>query len=79
MKCNLDALAVAVLLVKELGDDAVTVSRNRLVELTAADNRRAAAFWREVMEACEDRLSDMPTPVSETGPGVAHHPGMSLH
>lgn len=79
MTNNLDALAVAVLLVRELGDDAVTVSRNRLVELTAADNRRAAAFWRAVMEACEDRLSAAPSPLPETGPGVAAHPGMTMH
>lgn len=62
MKHDLDTLAVAVQLIKEFGDDAVTVSRNRLVELIAADNRRAAAFWRAVMRACEDRLANAAGP-----------------
>jgi hypothetical protein len=57
MKHNLDTLAVAIQLVNELGDDAATVSKIRLVELIAANNLRAAAFWRDVLKASEELLA----------------------
>ena len=57
MAHDLDTLAVAIQLVNELGDDAATVTKIRLVELIAANNLRAASFWRDVLRASEDLLA----------------------
>jgi hypothetical protein len=54
MKNDLDIVMVATRLVEELGDDAVRLAKVKLVELIAANNLRAAAFWREVMRLCEE-------------------------
>jgi len=58
MNTDLDVLALATRLVDELGETAVRISRVRLVELTAANHTRAAAFWRDVMRASEHLLSE---------------------
>ncbi|EWY41980.1 hypothetical protein N825_18735 [Skermanella stibiiresistens SB22] len=55
MKTDLDILLVATRLVEELGDDAARLAKVKLVELIAANNLRAAAFWREVMRVCEQQ------------------------
>jgi len=69
MHRNLESMIVAAQLVRELGSDAVAVSRTRLVELLAADNRRAAAFWREVLAICEEELARAdPARMQATGP-----------
>jgi hypothetical protein len=57
MKNDLDIVMVATRLVEELGDDAVRLAKVKLVELIAANNLRAAAFWREVMRLCEEHTS----------------------
>ncbi len=57
MKQDLDILVVANQLVRELGDNAPRASRCRLVELIAANNPRAAAFWRDVTRMCEEMLA----------------------
>lgn len=57
MKQKLDVLIVANQLVQELGPDAPRASKCRLVELIAANNLRAAAFWRDVMRMCEEILA----------------------
>lgn len=57
MAHDLDTLAVAIQLVNELGDDAATVAKIRLVELIAANNLRAASFWRDVLRASEELLA----------------------
>ncbi len=58
MKNDLDVVAMATQLVDQWGGDAPRVSKVRLVELIAANNLRAASFWREVMRLCESILSD---------------------
>ena len=58
MKPQQDTLLVASRLVDELGADAIRVSRVKLVEVLAANNQRAAAFWREVLDVAEMLLSD---------------------
>jgi len=50
MKVDLDILAVALQLVREFGEEAERMARARLVESIAADNARAADFWRQVGE-----------------------------
>lgn len=60
MKIDHDVLLLATRLVEELGESAVRISRVRLVELTAANNLRAAAFWRDVMRAAEGLLAEKP-------------------
>jgi hypothetical protein len=68
MKTDLDIVMVATRLVEELGDDAVRLAKVKLVELIAANNLRAAAFWREVMRLCEEHTGAVaPTP---TGTGI---------
>ena len=67
MKTDLDIVMVATRLVEELGDDAVRLAKVKLVELIAANNLRAAAFWREVMRLCEEH----------TGAGAAAPAGMA--
>ena len=57
MKTDLDIVMVATRLVEELGDDAVRLAKVKLVELIAANNLRAASFWREVMRLCEEHTS----------------------
>jgi hypothetical protein len=66
MKTDLDIVMVATRLVEELGDDAVRLAKVKLVELIAANNLRAAAFWREVMRLCEEHTSAS-TATSPTG------------
>lgn len=63
MKIDLDILAVAVQLVREFGLDAERVARARLVECIAADNARAADFWRKVGEHA-DRLTEARDPAA---------------
>jgi len=58
MKQDYDVVAMANHLVEEWGAHAPRVSKVRLVELTAANNLRAASFWREVMRLCETILSE---------------------
>lgn len=70
MKTDHDVLLLATRLVEELGETAVRISRVRLVELTAANNLRAAAFWRDVMRASERLLA-------ERGPPLPAPPGSS--
>ncbi len=55
-----DAHNFAACLVAELGERAIRISRVRLVELTAACDPRAAAFWRDVMRASERLLGQSP-------------------
>ncbi|MCW2247519.1 hypothetical protein M2352_003153 [Azospirillum fermentarium] len=55
-----DAHNFAACLVAELGERAIRLSRVRLVELTAASDLRAAAFWRDVMRASEQLLARPP-------------------
>jgi hypothetical protein len=62
MKTDLDIVMVATRLVEELGDDAVRLAKVKLVELIAANNLRAAAFWREVMRLCEEHTGTAPAP-----------------
>ena len=57
MKAEFDVLFVAARLVEEMGDSAARVSRVKLVETTAANEARAADFWRQVLQACEARLA----------------------
>ena len=67
MKTDLDIVMVATRLVEELGDDAVRLAKVKLVELIAANNLRAAAFWREVMRLCEEHTgTSAPTPTGIT-------------
>jgi len=58
MNTDLDVLVFATRLVDELGETAIRMSRVRLVELTAANHTRAAAFWREGMRTSERLLSE---------------------
>ncbi len=58
MKIDNDTLLFATRLVEEMGEKAIRISRVRLVELTAANNVRAAAFWRDVMHASERLLAE---------------------
>ena len=70
MKIDHDVLLFATRLVEELGESAVRISRVRLVELTAANNLRAAAFWRDVLRTSEQLLAERPPrlpPPSATG------------
>lgn len=60
MNTDLDVLVFATRLVDELGETAIRMSRVRLVELTAANHTRAAAFWREVMRTSERLLNERP-------------------
>lgn len=73
MKTDHDVLLLATRLVEELGETAVRISHVRLVELTAANNVRAAAFWRDVLRTAE-RLLEERSPVS-----AAQHPASSAH
>ena len=67
MKIDHDVLLVATRLVEEMGEVATRISRVRLVELTAANNLRAAAFWRDVLGACEHILAQrMPPPIGDS-------------
>jgi len=65
MRIDHDVLLFATRLVDELGESAVRISRVRLVELTAANNLRAAAFWRDVLRTSERLLADR-QPVTAT-------------
>lgn len=77
MNTDLDVLAFATRLVDELGETAVRISRVRLVELTAANHIRAAAFWRDVMRTSERLLAEQtghgrPPPLAGTWSGAVH-------
>jgi hypothetical protein len=52
-----ESVVLATRLVEEFGHGAVRMSRVRLVELIAANDVRAAAFWRAVLDACEQLLA----------------------
>lgn len=67
MKIDHDVLLFATRLVEELGESAVRISRVRLVELTAANNLRAAAFWRDVLRTSEQLLAERPSPLPPPG------------
>jgi len=74
MKTDTDVLLFATRLVDEMGEAAIRISRVRLVELTATNNLRAAAFWREVMRASEQLLAERPAPLV---PAVGQSPPQS--
>ncbi|MGQ9365141.1 hypothetical protein [Azospirillum sp. ST 5-10] len=61
MKIDHDVLLLATRLVEEMGEVATRISRVRLVELTAANNLRAAAFWRDVLHTSERLLAERAT------------------
>lgn len=64
-----EILALARRLTEELGEDAVRITKVRLVELIAANDLRAAAFWRNILRAVE-RLraeADGASPVAAGG------------
>jgi len=73
MKTDLDILAFATQLVAEWGEDAPRLSKVRLVELIAANNLRAAAFWRDVMRTSEELLekADPAAALPASEPGAA--------
>ncbi|CAO3426792.1 hypothetical protein [Azospirillum doebereinerae] len=80
MKTDLDVLVFATRLVDELGETAVRISRVRLVELTAANHTRAAAFWHDVMRASQrllDEKSGSRMPPSIAAQAGAHSGGHS--
>ena len=79
MKNDLDIIMVASRLVEELGEDAVRLSKVKLVELIAANNLRAAAFWRDVMRLCEERLAGTGTPASDLVPEPARSAKIAAH
>ncbi|MBY6266024.1 hypothetical protein EI613_29535 [Azospirillum sp. 412522] len=82
MNTDLDVLVFATRLVDELGETAIRMSRVRLVELTAANHTRAAAFWREVMRTSERLLSERSGRRVATGlsPSIAAaQPAMAQH
>ncbi|WP_207478433.1 hypothetical protein [Arenibaculum pallidiluteum] len=58
MKNDYDVVAMANHLIEEWGEHAPRVSKVRLVELIAANNLRAASFWREVMRLCESIVTE---------------------
>ena len=68
MKTDSDVVLFATRLVDEMGEAAIRISRVRLVELTATNNLRAAAFWRDVMRVSEQLLAQ------RTPPLVPGHP-----
>jgi hypothetical protein len=79
MKTNHDALLFATRLVDELGEAAVRISRVQLVELTAANNLRAADFWRDVMRASERLLSEKaPPPPSRKAAATTGAPAIAV-
>lgn len=69
MKTDHDVLLLATRLVDELGETALRISRVRLVELTAANNLRAAAFWRDVLHTSEELLAAKPSSVATSNAG----------
>lgn len=66
--------ALASRLVAELGDGAVRISRVKLVELIAANDLRAAAFWRGVLAASESLLARMAAPESSADETASQSP-----
>ncbi|WP_431857168.1 hypothetical protein [Azospirillum sp.] len=78
MKTDTDVLLFATRLVDEMGEAAVRISRVRLVELTATNNLRAAAFWRDVMRASEHLLAQRsPAMVPGTTPAAPLSGGLA--
>jgi hypothetical protein len=57
MMLERDPRALAARLVEQMGDAAPRHAKCRLVELTAANELLAAAFWRSVMYRCEEILA----------------------
>lgn len=57
MKLERDPRALASRLVEQMGDAAPRHAKCRLVELTAANELLAAAFWRSVMHRCDEILA----------------------
>lgn len=70
MMINTDTLLFATRLADELGEKALRISRVKLVEVTAANNRQAADFWRDVLRTCESRFA-----MAETNSFVTTIPG----
>lgn len=68
MKAEFDVLFVAARLVEEMGESAARFSRVKLVETTAANEARAADFWRQVTHVCETRLASKAQADSEAAP-----------
>jgi len=71
MNTDTDVILFATRLVDEMGEAAIRISRVRLVELTATNNLRAAAFWRDVMRTSERLLAERPpgmVPGASAGP-----------
>lgn len=78
MNTDTDVLLFATRLVDEMGEAAIRISRVRLVELTATNNLRAAAFWRDVMRASEQLLAERPSAmVSGVGPSPPMSEGLA--
>ncbi|ACI98271.1 hypothetical protein [Rhodospirillum centenum] len=61
-------------LVQELGGDAITLSRVKLVELTAANHVRGARFWRGVMQACQHELKEREEAAAPLTPALPPEP-----
>ncbi|HYG89929.1 MAG TPA: hypothetical protein VD978_27165 [Azospirillum sp.] len=74
MKTDSDVLLFATRLVDEIGEAAIRISRVRLVELTATNNLRAAAFWRDVLRTSERLLAERPPDLI---PGTSKGAGLS--
>ena len=74
MKTDSDVVLFATRLVDEMGEAAIRISRVRLVELTATNNLRAAAFWRDVLRTSEQLLAERPTALV---PGAPKSPPLS--
>ena len=79
MKTDLDILLVATRLVEELGDDAVRLAKVKLVELIAANNLRAAAFWRDVLRVCEEQAGIKPADVLQPRPPASDQAKLAAH
>lgn len=62
MKNDGEVRVLASRLVEVLGEDAARHALCRLVELTAANETRAAAFWRDVMHVCEELAAGQAAP-----------------
>ena len=79
MKTDLDILLVATRLVEELGDDSVRLAKVKLVELIAANNLRAAAFWRDVLRLCEEHVGIKPAEVLQNRPPAPEQAKLAAH
>ena len=77
MKTDSDVLLFATRLVDEMGEAAIRISRVRLVELTATNNLRAAAFWRDVMRTSERLLAEKPAAMVPGSPSPPMSEGLA--